>query len=434
MDWGAKYLAPPSLKRFMELWVLVVVITFVLIMLRIPIAFALFFPSLIYVIAEGFPIIQLAMRLTRILDSFTMIAVPLFILVGTLMNESGVTDKIFEFANSLIGHFKGGLAYVNIIASLIFAGMSGSALADIGGIGQVLIKSMEDNGYSSGYAAAVTSASSTIGPIFPPSVILIIYGVLAGVSTINLLVAGIVPALIIVVLLFVATFIIARYRDFPTSGQRAPIKEICVLAVQALPALIAPVILVGGILFGIFTPTEVAAVTIVYILVINTIIYDLGTEYIYGAILQATKISTRILFIVATAGLFSWILIRENVSQLIFDLLSGYTSPLILIVIVSVVLLIMGMFLDPLSALIIATPVFAPILEGVGYDPVYVGIIIVYTLMLGLLTPPVGLVLFVANDVSGTPIEEIIKEIIPYYIPLSLSLVLLIIFPGIVIY
>lgn len=409
-------------------WIIPVVLIlsfFGLVLIRVPVAYALIIPSALYLVLNGMSLLPLAQRMTRQLFSFTLLTVPLFILVGTLMNHSGQTNRIFKFANDLLGHINGGLAYVNILASLIFSGISGSAIADVGGIGQILIKSMEDQGYDSDYSAALTGASSTIGPIFPPSIPLIIFGVLAEVSILKLLLAGIVPAILATIVLAITTYFIGLYHEgFPETDKKYRTSKLAKSFISAFPSLFTPIILIFGMITGIFSPTEVAAVAVAYIVIINIVFYrDIDVKYIWKASREAVRTTTVVLFILAGAGIFSFILTIEGVPRLIGEFLFDYTTnPLILLLIVNIILLLLGMFIEPLSAMIMGIPVFVPPLVQLGVDPVQVGVIVVLNLMIGLLTPPLGLVLFVGSDIAEAPVENIVSELKPYYVGLIIVL------------
>lgn len=403
----------------------------ILVLLRVSVGFALILPSVMYLIVFDVPFTILAQKMVRTLFSFTLLSIPLFIYTGSLMNETGQTDRIFQFANDAIGHFKGGLAYVNILASLIFSGISGSALADIGGIGQVLMDAMGDNGYEDDFSAAITSASGTIGPIFPPSIPLIIFGVLTETSVLNLLLAGLLPALLCVALLVLVTRILAIRKDFPTQA-KTPLEQTVKSFVTALPAILAPVILIGGMLFGIFGPSEVAAVAVSYIIAINFLVYrEFDVGVIWEATKTATRTTTKVFVILMGASLFGWILTIEGMVSTVGGFLAIFGSnTLATLLFVNIVLLVLGLFLEPLTALVMSIPVFVPPLVSMGVHPVHLGLIMVFNLMIGLLTPPMGLTLFMASDISGASIESVIRELLPYYAVLLLTLVLIVVFPD----
>lgn len=411
-------------------WQLLFIGFLALVLLNVSVGFALILPSVVYILIYDLPFSILVQKMVRTLYSFTLLSIPLFIYTGALMNETGQTDRIFQFANDAMGHFAGGLAYVNILVSLVFSGISGSALADVGGVGQVLINAMGENGYEDDFSAAITSASGTIGPIFPPSIPLIIFGVLTETSVLNLLLAGIMPALLAVALLLLMTRIIAIRKEFPTQ-KRTPLNQTAKSFAAALPAIFAPVILIGGMLTGIFGPSSVAAVAVFYIIAINFVVYrQFDIMVIWEAAKTATETTIKVLVILMGASIFGWVLTVEGMVSSVGQFLGIFGGNMLAILLfVNLVLLILGLFLEPLTALVMSIPVFVPPLVALGLNPIHIGVMMVFNLMVGLLTPPVGLVLFVASDISGASIESIINELLPYYAILLLTLVLIVIFP-----
>lgn len=408
--------------------VMVLVAFFILALLRVPIFMALLLPSLTYVILYDIPIILVAQRMVQTLNSFTLLAIPLFIFVGTLMDQGEVTESLFEFTSDIVGHFRGGLAQVNVLASLLFSGISGSALADVGSVGKVLINIMQDDGYTDSYSAALTSASATIGPIFPPSVPLIIFGLLAEVSVLSLLLAGVLPAILAAILLMIATGYVAIKRDFPR-GERATHRQQLVSFVRSAPALLIPVLLIGGLLGGYFGPTEAAAVTVVYVILVSAVFYTGGSvRFIWDAAIDTVRINGTILVILAAAGLFNWIMAAESVQVLISGLLFSISeNPVIVLLLVNLFLLVLGLFLEPIAAMVLSVPIVLPPLTELGYDPVHIGVIVTFNLMIGLLTPPLGLSIFLCADMAEVDVVEVIKELRVYYVAL-LSMLLLITF------
>jgi tripartite ATP-independent transporter DctM subunit len=413
---------------------LLVILAFVaLALLRVPVFIALALPSTLYVLASGRPLLFTANRMVRIVDSFTLLAIPLFIYVGSLMNHGEVTDKIFEFADAVVGHLSGGLAQVNIVTSLIFSGISGSALADIGGVGRVLIRTMSNAGYDDDFSAAITSASATIGPIFPPSIPLIIYGIIAEVSVLQLLIAGAGPAIVTVVLLMVWTGYIARSRDLPKNDSRASLSRMALGFLVATPALLTPVVLIAGMLGGFFTPTEAAAVTVVYILLINTVIYTItDVEYLWTAAAETARTTGSIVLIVSAAAVFSWVLSVEGIDTLFADVVFSISqNPVVVLLLVNALLLFMGLFLDPIAALVMMTPIVFPVLFEVGVDPVQIGVIVVFNLMLGLLTPPLGLSVYLSADIADVSVGSVFREVRVYYVVLLVALLVVTFVPGV---
>jgi tripartite ATP-independent transporter DctM subunit len=403
----------------------------ILFVLGWPVVLAILIPSIIYVLLNDIPIQLIGQRMSYALDSFPLVAVPIFIFVGNIMNQAGITERIFRFATTLVGRVPGGLGQVNVLSSLIFSGMSGAALADVGGLGRIQVKAMAARGFSRKFAGALTCASAVVGPIFPPSIPLIIYGSVTGVSIIQLLVAGIVPALICVVLLMITVAIMARLRDYPRAERWSTPAEILAALLPALPALFTPVLLVAGMLLGFFTPTEAASVTVVYVLLISAFVYrTLTIAHLLHAAYETIKSTSAILIIVSAAAIFGWILAVEQIPQVFAQqLLSLSTDPLVLLLIVNVMLLIVGMVLDSTTATLLVIPIIAGPLHLAGVDPVHLGIVAIFNLMLGLLTPPMGLALFLITDIAKVSMRDVLKELVPYYVPLLATLAILTLFP-----
>jgi tripartite ATP-independent transporter DctM subunit len=401
--------------------------------LGFPVVLALAIPCVIYVGLNGLPLDLVAQRTLYALDSFPLVAVPVFLFVGSVMNSAGISKYIYRFADTLVGRLPGGLAQVNIFGSLVFAGMSGSALADIGGIGRIEIDAMKQKGYNRAFAAAVTSSSAIVGPIFPPSIPLIIYGTVTGVSVLQLLLGGILPGLLCVAGLMLMTAWLARKRNYPRAERWPRPGEIWRDFLPALPALLAPVILIGGMLAGFFTPTEIASVTVVYTLLISSLFYrDLTWAGLYSAALETIRASSAILIIVSLAALFGWILSVEQVPQMLAGgMLSISKDPYILLLIVNLLLLVVGMFLDSTTAILVIAPIIAKPLVLAGVDPVHLGMVVVFNLMIGLLTPPMGLALYLVADIAEVKMKDVLREMLPFYIPLILTLLLITYVPWI---
>jgi len=397
-----------------------------------PVVVAIVVPALLYVVLSGFPLELIAQRMTYALDSFPLVAVPVFIFVGSLMNQSGITSDIYRFAHTLGGRVPGGLAQVNVIGSLVFSGTSGAALADIGGLGRIEIRAMARAGFSRAYSAAITGASAVVGPIFPPSIPLIIYGSVTSVSIVQLLIAGIMPALLYVALLMTTVGWLAQKHNHPRSKRWPTVKELWDSFVPAAPALMTPILLVGGMLLGLFTPTEAASITVAYILVITIVFYGgMSWERLRFALFDTVKTSSAVLIIVSAAALFGWVMTIEQLPQTFTrGLLSISTDPLMLLLLVNILLLIVGMFLDSTTATLLVAPLVAAPLTLAGVDPVHLGIIFVFNLMIGLLTPPMGLALFLLSDIAKVPMSAVLKAVLPFYIPLFFSLIIITIWPD----
>jgi tripartite ATP-independent transporter DctM subunit len=389
-----------------------------------PVVYAILIPSIAYVLIDGLPFGLLAQRVTYALDSFPLVAVPIFIFVGNLMNSAGITDRIFRFADTLVGRAPGGLAQVNVFSSLIFSGMSGAALADVGGLGRIEIAAMRKRGFPAPFAAAVTGASAVVGPIFPPSIPLIVYGSITSVSIVQLLIAGIVPALICVVLLMLTVAVLAYRHRMPRAERWPRPAEVLRDLLPALPALAAPILMIAGMLAGLFTPTEAAAVTAVYVLVISALFYrDLTWPHLWQALIVTVRSTSAILIIVAAAALFGWILAVEQVPQDFARwILQFSTDPIVLLLVANLIFFIAGMFLDSTTATLLVVPVIAPPLVLAGIDPVHLGIVVIFNLMFGLLTPPMGLSLFLLTNIAEVSLRQLLRALLPFYLPLLATL------------
>ncbi|MDA7981109.1 MAG: TRAP transporter large permease [Alphaproteobacteria bacterium] len=405
---------------------------FTLLFLGIPIAVALGLASLSYIALEGLPDVLLIHRMIGGVDSFPLLAIPFFILAGHLMNSGGITTRIFALARALVGWAPGGLGHVNIGASVIFAGMSGAAVADAGGLGNIEIRAMREAGYDTDFSVGVTAASSTIGPIIPPSLPLVIYGVLASVSIGQLFVAGLIPGLLLALALMVMVALYARRRGYPRDS-RIDFCRIWVAFKAAFLPLLTPVIIVGGIVSGVFTPTEAAIAAVCYALFLGVFVYrSLGWRHIVRVSMDTIETSAAVLMIVASATVFAWILTANQVATLLGDALLGLTeSPHILLLLMMAMVLVIGLFMETIAAITILVPVLLPIAVEVGIDPVHLGILLILNLMLGLLTPPVGMVLFVLSDISGVSFERCVRATVPFLVPLVIVLLLIVFFPGI---
>lgn len=412
---------------------LVTIAVLALICLRTPIAYALILPSLGYLaFASSVPMSVAVERMVSSLNGFALLAVPLFILVGNVANNTGLAAKIFDVAQAFVGRFRGGLGYVNVFSSLGFSWMSGTAVSDVAVMGSMMTPQMQKRGYKDEFIAGLTNAGSLIAPIMPPSVPAIIFGVTSGVSIGALFAAGVIPALIVVVVLCITVWFYARKRD--DLRQAAPPREVLLkAAVGALPVAFAPVIVLGAILGGFFTPTEAAAVTVAYLLVISAVFYrTLTIRAIRGALMSTVKTTGSVMILVAGATLYGWVLTVERVPQALGELILGLTdNPLLFMVAVIVLMLIIGCFMDTTAAILILTPVLLPIATTMGIDPVHFGILMIFTLLIGLMTPPVGLVLYVLESVTTLKMPVILRGTLPYvaiYIGIAFLIMLI---PGI---
>ncbi len=426
----------------MSLTALILVAAFLLIF-EFPVAFSLLGGSIGYLIVDyfsgaGIPVSLtiLARRMAPGLDSFPLLAMPLFILAGNLMNKSGIAESIFKFATALFGHIRGGLAHVNIAASIVFAGMSGVAQADAAGLGTIEIEQMLKKGYEAPFSAAVTAASSIIGPIIPPSVIMVLYAVLAQVSLGELFLAGVLPGL-----LMGALMMIMVYWMSVTGRARTPVlpaatlKEIIESFVHAIPALIAPVMLVSGILFGFATPTELGAVTVFYAVILGFINKKLNLKEIKAAALESLITFGVLIFIMAAAFPIGWIIATNNLPVYIAEfVLSISSNKIVVLLMINIVLLIAGCFLETNAILFISVPAFLPLINMLGIDPVHFGLVLILNLLIGAITPPFGIILFIMLDIAKISFRSLLKEMVYFYIPLLIALLFITFVPDFVLF
>lgn len=404
-----------------------------LLLIGMPVAFALLLSSLALILWDGnLPLLVIAQRLGNALDSFPLLAIPLFILAAEIMNRCGATERIFHFANTILGRIHGGLGHVNIAASMLFSGMSGSAVADAAGLGAIEIRAMRRQGYDSGFAAAVTAASSTIGPIIPPSVPMVIFGVISGAAIGDLFLAGFVPGMLMGLAMMIYIALIARRRNFPRDASFAGFPAIFSAFISALPSLLLPVIILGGIWAGIMSPTEAAAAAVLYSLVLGLVVHrSMNLRDIADSLRLGARSTATIMLIVASANIYGWLVSTQQIPQYVqAAMMDVTTNPTILLFIIAGILLVMGMFMELIAILTIAVPVFLPLAQAAGIDTIHFGIVAVVTLMIGLLTPPFGLNLFIVQQVSGAPFSRILKETWPFIAILMLLLIPLIMFPS----
>lgn len=366
------------------------------------------------------------------MDSFPLMAVPFFMLAGELMNKGGITTRLVEFSQALMGHLRGGLAHVNVLSSILFAGLSGSAVADTSALGSMLIPAMEKQGYTRRFAAAITAASSVIGPIIPPSGIMIIYAYVMGESVAALFLAGIVPGILVGTGLMVMIKLLADRYDFPAASRRYSWRERGDASLKAFFPLMTPVIILGGILLGVFTPTEAAAVAVGYALFIGLfVLKTLRAQDLPEILSRAATTSAVVLLLVGAAMAFKTVVSLSHLPEtLAAFILSLSENPLILLFLINILLFVVGMFLDAGPAIIILGPILAPIFIALGVDPVHFAIIMSVNLTVGLATPPMGLVLFVASSVSGERVETIARAILPFLAVEILVIFLITYFPA----
>jgi len=382
--------------------------------------------------ASPVPMSLVVQRMSSGIDSFPLLAIPLFVLAGNLMNVGGIASRIFEFAVALVGHLRGGLAQVNIFASLIFAGMSGVAQADAAGLGTVEIKAMKKEGFDATFAAACSAASAIVGPIIPPSVIMVVYGVLAQVSISDLFLAGLVPGFVIGGLLMLTVwFLVASGRVHAPVQPRADTRMLGRTFVRAIPPLMAPVILVVGLLSGLATPTELGAITVVYAAALGFAYGELNLKGLYACIGETFVTSGVLVFIMAAAVPFGWAIAVNNVpAQLSAWLLEITTNKWLILALINVLLLVIGCFMETTAILLIAVPTFLPLIKQLGIDPIHFGLVIILNLLIGATTPPFGVLLFIVQDIAKVTFGAVVRAILPFYIPLVIALLMITYWPD----
>ncbi len=408
------------------------VMLFGMLLFGVPVAVSLAGASAVFIFFNGSPPpMVVAHRMINGVDSFPLLAVPFFILAGNLMNTAGITERIFNFALALVGWMRGGLGHVNVGASVIFAGMSGAAVADAGGLGAIEIKAMRDAKYDVGFAVGITAASSTIGPIIPPSLPMVIYGVVAGASIGQLFVAGFIPGLLMALSLMLMIAFYARRRNFPRD-QPFYWSVLWDTYKRAFLSLMTPVIIVGGILTGAFTPTEAAVAACAWALFLGLIVYrTLTLPRFLRVSFDTIETTAVVLLVVGAAAIFAWILTSNRVpEQFAVGLLAISDRPWVILLLMNLILLAVGCFMETVAAITIMVPVLLPIAVHIGIDPVHFGVIMVLNLMLGLLTPPVGMVLYVLARVAKIPFERCVTGTAPFLIPLVAVLLLITFVPA----
>ena len=410
------------------------VLWFILIMLGVHVGYALIMASVFFFATSGgWSLVPFALeQMFNGINSQTLLAVPFFVLAGNLMNGGGVTTRIFDFAASMIGHRKGGLAHVNVLASLIFSGMSGSALADAGGLGQLEIKSMKDAGFDEGFAGGITAASCIIGPLVPPSTPLIIYAVLANQSVEKLFMAGFLPGLLTTVALMIMCSILSHKRNYPSEPKRSWSYRANSFK-KSFWALLTPVIILVGIFSGYFTPTEAAVFAALYTMVLGFFVYkELTLKNFFKICLDSIKTSGTIVLMMLGVTLFQFVISREQMPQAIATFFTSHvSSKLTLLLMINIVLLILGTCIDALPLQMILVPILLPAVLAYGINPIHFGVVVIFNLLIGILTPPMGTALFVVARVGNMKFKTLMKGVVPFLIPLIITLILLNIFPQI---
>jgi tripartite ATP-independent transporter DctM subunit len=403
-----------------------------------PVAFGMFISAVLYLLIAGVDLSTVMNTMViQYENQFILMAVPLFIFTAKVMNAGKLTDRLFDFAKILVGPLRGGLGHVNIVSSIIFAGMSGSEIADVAGLGTVEIKAMKDAGYDGPFACAVTCASATIGPIIPPSIPMIIYSMLSGASVGYLFLGGVIPGFILALVLMILVYILAGIRNYPT-GHWLPGKEFVNILLRSFFILMAPIILLGGIYGGIFTPTEAAGVVAVYVLALSAFVYrTLGLKALYKVFIETLVSSGFVSFIVACAFLFGYVVAREEIPALITQTFIGLglmKSQMTVLLSLNVLFLILGCFIDVSSILLIIVPLVLPLVTEAGIDLVHFGVVTVFNLMIALDTPPFGPTAFITSGISGTPLSKVMREMLIFIAFELLALAIITYFPDTVLW
>ncbi len=412
------------------IWILITVFVACLI-LRYPIAFSLGFSCLIYLLFKGIPLLIVPMKMYSGIDVFVLLSIPGFIIAGNLMNQGGLTEKIIRFCNHLLGHIRGGLSLVNIGASMLFAGISGTAISDTASMGSIMIPAMKKEGYDADFSCAVTAASSTVGPIIPPSVPMIIAATLSGLSVGKLFLAGAIPGLLLGLGLMVMAYLIAKRKKYP-KHPRSSIGQIARGFVDTFWSLLMTFIILFGIIGGIFTPTEASVIAIVYALVIGKFVYGrLTFKNVQIVLLDSMKTSASLMVLVGFANLFGWILITEQIPQTISSEILGFTTnKYVVLLLINILLIAVGTFMETIAALLILFPILLKVAVSVEVDPIHFAVIAVLNLIIGLTTPPVGVCLFVASSIGKVSIGKVSRAGFPFLMVSLLVLVLVTLFPS----
>jgi tripartite ATP-independent transporter DctM subunit len=412
-------------------------VLFLFIMLGLPIALCMGFTAVIFFVALGQAdvLLMLPARMYSGTTSFTLLAIPFFILAGNLMNTGGMTQRLVHFAQCLVGHIRGGLGHVTVVTNMIMAGMSGSAVADATGTGVVLIPAMEKAGYPRAFSAALVGAASTIGPIIPPSIPFVIFGSITGTSVGRLFLGGFLPGVLMGALLMITVAILSKRRGYRRE-ERVSRRELWTAALQATPAWGAPIIIIGGILAGVFTPTEAAVAASLYALILGMLVYqEIAVRDLPRILWETIQNTVQVMFIISAAAIFGFLLVRQQVpTTLVEGMMSLTVTPWIVLLIINAILLILGCFMEAIAIMLLTIPVFMPLIGRVGVDPVHFGVVLTLNLMIGLLTPPVGMCLYAVSSVSKVPLWTLAKELWPYLVALAVCLGLVTYFPGLVLW
>lgn len=399
----------------------------------VPVAFSLGLSALVYFIGSDMSLYMYAQRFFAGLNSFTLLCIPGFVLCGSLMNQGGLTEKLINFVNKIVGHITGGLAIANVGVSMLFAGISGTALADTVSVGGVLIPAMKKDGYDADFSCAVTAASSCIGPIIPPSVPMIIAATMCGLSVSKMFMAGLLPGVLMGVGMIFVAYVISKKRNYPKAERRSTLREILHTGKESFFALLMVVIILGGIWLGLVTPTEASVIAVVYGVIVGAFVYkDLTLKGLIACMKDCVISSSAIMVLVGLANVFAYILTKEQIPQMVADaMLSFTTNKYVILILINILLLFVGMFMETIAAILILFPVLLGVVVSVGVDPIQFGVLAVLNLVIGLCTPPVGVCLFAATDIGKCKLTSVVKELTPFLISNFIVLMLVTFVPFI---
>ena len=410
---------------------------FIVAAIGLPVAYSIIVGVLVYLSTGGQDLaIAGEMMVQRLFDGFLLLAVPLFIVSANIMNAGAISDRLLKFCIALVGRFRGGMGHVNVVASLIFSGMSGSAVADAAGVGKLIIDMMVKSGkYTRGYAAAITAATATIGPIIPPSIPMVMYALVSNASIGYLFLAGVVPGLMMGAVLMAMNTFISHRRDFGKEDP-VPMRKLPGITIQATPALLMPVILLTAIYSGVTTPTEAAAIAAFYALIVSIVIYRaMNVATLYQIFVESARSAASVGVVIGASMILTYVVIQENIPQMISELFEGSAiSPLAFLLLVNVMVLLLGCILDATVIILVIIPLFIPTCNALGIDLIHFGVLIVVNSMIGLITPPYGMLLFVINAVTGIQLKEIIREVWPFLGILIVALLVMTLVPEIVLW
>lgn len=396
------------------LWMIVVF--FLCLLIGVPVAFSLGSASVVYLLQKGISLGLIAQRIFTGMDSFPFMAIPFFILAGELMNSSGITKKLVDFASVFVGRLRGGLGHIVIVTSMFFSGITGSAVADASAIGTMLIPGMKEEGFDEDFSAAVVASASVMGPIIPPSIPFVVYGLLSSTSVAALFLAGLIPGVMIAAGLMILTWFISKRRNYPRAAKWPSLRQVLIALVNGIVPMLMPLIILGGILFGIFTATEASAVAVIYALIVGFVVYrTLTLKSLVDALLTTAKTTGVVFLVIACSNVFNWALVIEEIPQAMAVFVSHVVqSRVVLLLAINVILLIVGTFMEGTAAMIILVPILLAIVQPYNVHPILLGAIVVLNLMLGLLTPPVGLCLYVVCGITKLSLERVTKAVLPF--------------------